>query len=80
LFIIYLTCLRNIQRQSYYRSFFIGILIAHIIFVLLSGELRTFRIFWLLYSMLFVMQGIKITKAAFLNIINPLTPAPKGYK
>jgi len=44
------------RNKSFYTSYFYVILISHLIFVVLSGELRTFRIFWMLYSMIFIIS------------------------
>lgn len=60
--ILFITSYRNMYRpkKSFYSIFFFAILISHLILVILSGELRTFRVFWLLYSMLFSMHYLEI--------------------
>lgn len=63
--ILYYTCVKNMANpggRSYYRSFLVAILIAHVISIILSGELRTLRVFWFLYSMLYAIKEIEIKK------------------
>jgi hypothetical protein len=43
---------RRFGRNEYYHYFF-PVLISHFLFVALSGDIRTFRIFWVLYSLLY---------------------------
>lgn len=62
---LYYTCIRNMGNRngkSYYRSFFVAIFISHLIAVTLSGELRTIRVFWFLYSMMYAIKEIEAKK------------------
>ncbi|QKJ31485.1 O-antigen ligase family protein [Mucilaginibacter mali] len=67
--ILYYTSLRNLinkNGKAFYRGFLVIIFISHFIAVMISGELRTLRVFWMIYSMLFAMQEIN---TAQLNLI-----------
>lgn len=55
LFILYYSSYYNLvhSEKSYYSSFFIAILTSHLIFVIVSGEIRTLRLFFMIYSLLY---------------------------
>jgi hypothetical protein len=58
---IYMTTLKliKIYGNSINKILFKCVLVSHLTFVIISGEIRTFRIFWLIYSMFLAISLIE---------------------